>query len=93
MSEIPDSVVERLTRFAGMVAELSGNPCLVEEAREVRAMLPKPVDPDLVKARELAKPWLIYDDVAVLPTDNDNLRAILEGIKYGRMAAKIEGKI
>lgn len=64
-------------------------------ARYVAAHEDEPVDPVILKARELAKPWLIYDHYSIDAGDHDDvpaMAAIREAIEFGRILERGEGK-
>ncbi len=53
--DIPQELVERMVEFVRMCADSSYMKCsaIKEEAESIAALLPEPVDPDMVEAREL----------------------------------------
>lgn len=65
-----------------------------DEMKAIAALLPRPVDPDLIEARGIAKPWLIYDGAYSIDNgycdEQPAMKAILTAIKRGRELAQAE---
>lgn len=107
MSEISPELVERMVKFVRFVKGYSPNTCeghaqamyrrFVSDAAAINADLPRPVDPDLVEAREVVcgyhhdkhpeSPWHVEQAEIVRSGRFDQMldvQAAYFGIKRGR---------
>lgn len=91
MTDIPDEIVQRMVRFLRYYernkiddVETFGHQAMLE-ARAIVALLPEPVDPDLVEARVFYEAW-----------DNDQISTVVDAclaaLKRGRELANQERK-
>ncbi len=98
MTDIPDALVERMVALVHLMANRS-TPTTREndadenyEARAIAALLPKPIDPDLITAREIAvRVWRDGGAVHCAKAANQGrmddesvVRAALAALKYAR---------
>lgn len=92
MSEIPQELVDRMV---ALVRDLAGYPAAsiydaIDEAQAIAKALPKPVDPDLIEARNLVEctvHWSAQTDRDLASGKNDGtteMRIALAAIKRGR---------
>jgi len=86
--DISPEVVERMAALVRDLAASQTRGCYAVEAREIVALLPEVVDPDLIEAREIAAKRFpgTWTSTAMLRGEFDHLyvSAILDGIKRGR---------
>jgi len=95
MSEISQKLQDRMAALVRDLLDWDDNVShkllspVIANARAIAALLPAPIDPDLIEARRLAEPWLIYDNPG--SGDNDDsptVQALLAAIKRGRELAQ-----
>ncbi len=104
---IPEELVERMATLLSRMVKWNrsfGLACDATEARAIVALLPKPVDPDLIEAREIAASHstkgsfisisageLTAEHIRAGIRDDDVfVRAIATAIKRGRELAQVQ---
>lgn len=89
MTAISPELVERMVEVIRQMDAASGGSALFAEARAIAALMPAPVDPDLVLARKIADRVTDcgYDYHAGLKDAYPIVAGILAGIKRGRELA------
>lgn len=97
MTDVEPEIVERMVGFVRSCAEkpaltLYDSLVIINEARAIVALLPEPVDPDLVEARLLSISFRsgekIKDEIMSGKRDDEEaIQALLAAIKRGRQLA------